>query len=109
MSGIISFLKAVKKIKTQLSAGKIMESVFCDSERVIHVDFLSHGVTVNAQYYNSLLCNNMHQEIWKEISGNLPKIIPLHVNACPHTANLTQATLKAMGWEIMKHPPYSPD
>jgi histone-lysine N-methyltransferase SETMAR len=87
-----------------------MESVFCDSERVIHVHFLPRGVTVNAQYYNSMLCSNVHQAIWKKTSGKLSKnIIRLHDNPCPHTGNLTQATLAAMGWEIMNHPPYSPD
>jgi hypothetical protein len=35
-----------KQIKTQLSAGKIMASVFWDSEGVICVYFLPHGVTV---------------------------------------------------------------
>lgn len=85
-----------------------MESVFCDSERVIHVDFLPNGVTVNAQYYNSMLCNNVHQALWRKISGEVPKeIIRLQDNACPHTENLSQATLAAMGWEIMNYPPYS--
>jgi histone-lysine N-methyltransferase SETMAR len=37
------------------------------------------------------------------------KIILPHSNGHPHVANLTKATLKTMGWEIMKHPPYSPD
>jgi hypothetical protein len=48
--GTISFLKAIKKFKTQLSDGKIMVSVFWDSEAVIRVDFLPYGVTINAQY-----------------------------------------------------------
>jgi histone-lysine N-methyltransferase SETMAR len=87
-----------------------MESVYCNSERVIHVDFLPHGVTVNAQYQNSMRCSNVHQAIWQKISGKLSKkIIRLHENACLHTANLTQVTLVAMGWEIMNHPPHSPD
>jgi hypothetical protein len=48
------FLKDVKKLKTQVSDGEIMASVFWDSEEVIHVDFsvfhviqqLMHSVTV---------------------------------------------------------------
>jgi hypothetical protein len=38
-----------KKFKTKLSAGKIVTSVFWDSEGVIHVDFLPHGIKINAQ------------------------------------------------------------
>jgi hypothetical protein len=40
--------------KTQLSYGKIMESVLWDSERQIHIDFLPYSVTVYAQYYSNL-------------------------------------------------------
>jgi hypothetical protein len=43
-----------------MSAGMIMASVFWDAE-VIHVNFLPHGITINAQYYNNSLCNDVHQ------------------------------------------------
>jgi hypothetical protein len=43
-------ISATQKIQGQLSAGKIMASMFWDSEGVIHVDFLPHGVTINGQY-----------------------------------------------------------
>jgi hypothetical protein len=54
MIGAINFLKAVK-LKTQLTAGKIMAIVFWNSERKIHVDFLPHGITINAQNDSNLL------------------------------------------------------
>jgi hypothetical protein len=54
-----------KKNSRQRSAGKNMTSVFWDSEGVIH-DFLPHGATMNAQNYSNLLCNNVHQVIWKK-------------------------------------------
>jgi histone-lysine N-methyltransferase SETMAR len=58
--------------------------------------------------YNNLLHNDMHQGIWKKTPGKLSKkIILLHGNAHPHMENLMKATL-TMGWEIIKHPPYSP-
>jgi hypothetical protein len=80
------------------------------TEGVIHVDFLPHGVTVNAQYYRNLLQNNVHQTILKKIHGQLlKKIILLHDNACPHMANLTKVTLTTMGWKIMNYPPCSHD
>jgi hypothetical protein len=63
---IVSVLKAVKKLKTRVSAGKIMDSVFWDSEEVIHVDFHPRDITVNAQYYSNLLRSNVHQAIWEK-------------------------------------------
>ncbi|GFX87619.1 uncharacterized protein TNCV_2465121 [Trichonephila clavipes] len=32
-----------------------------------------------------------------------------HDNARPHTANRTTALVERFGWEMMSHPPYSPD
>jgi hypothetical protein len=72
----------LKKLKTHPSAGKIMAIEVLNSEGAIHVDFLSHGVTINAQF-----CNNVHHVIQKKRHEKLSKIILLHDNACPHTAN----------------------
>jgi hypothetical protein len=81
-----------------------MASVFWDSE-VIHVNFLPHGITINAQYYNNLLCNDVHQVTWKKRFGKLSKIILLHDNI--QLPNF-MVTLAAVSWEIMTHPSYSP-
>jgi hypothetical protein len=39
----------------------------------------------------------------------MSKVILLHDDACPHTANLMKVTLTTLGWEITNCPPYSPD
>ncbi len=36
-------------------------------------------------------------------------VIFLQDNARPHTANVTKELLEQFGWEVLKHPPYSPD
>jgi hypothetical protein len=33
----------------------------------------------------------------------------LHDNARPHTANKTNGTLRNFKWEVLEHPPYTPD
>jgi hypothetical protein len=48
-----------------------MASVFWNSKGVIHVDFLPHGVTINAQYYSNLLHNDVHQAIYNKLLGIL--------------------------------------
>jgi len=37
------------------------------------------------------------------------RVLLLHVNARPHTAHATANLLERWGWEILEHPPYSPD
>jgi hypothetical protein len=32
-----------------------------------------------------------------------------HDNARPHSDNQTTATLRSFKWEVLQHPPYSPD
>jgi histone-lysine N-methyltransferase SETMAR len=33
----------------------------------------------------------------------------LHDDATPHTAGKTRETIEKMGWDILEHPPHSPD
>ena len=44
-----------KKFKTQLSAGKVMATVFWDAQGVIMLDFLAKKSTITGAYYANLL------------------------------------------------------
>ena len=44
-----------KKAKTVLSAGKVMATVFWDSQGIILVDYLEKGKTITGAYYATLL------------------------------------------------------
>ena len=37
------------------------------------------------------------------------KVIFQHDNARPHVGKIVKATLKALGWDVLLHLPYSPD
>jgi len=41
--------------------------------------------------------------------GATPGVLLLHDNARLHSANQTTATLRSFKWEVLQHPPYSPD
>jgi hypothetical protein len=61
-------LHSQKKIKTQKSAGKVMASVFWDSDVLMCAQCLQHGVTINVQYYSDLLTINVKAALRKCVS-----------------------------------------
>jgi len=44
-----------QKFRVQKSAGKVLASIFCDQDGILHIDYLPKGETNNADYYSSLL------------------------------------------------------
>lgn len=44
----------LKKVKTILSANKVIAIVFWDAKGVIFIDYLEKGETITAQYYADL-------------------------------------------------------
>jgi histone-lysine N-methyltransferase SETMAR len=66
---------------------------------------LPAGETINAERY----CEHLDR-----CSQALPRrrrrnVILLQDNARPHVARLTRDRLTELGWELLDHPPYSPD
>lgn len=99
-----------KKFRTQASAGKVMLTVFWDARGVVFCDYLEDQRTVNSAYYSDMLMNKVKPAMREKRRGSQRKgVILLHDNARPHTAKLTHETIENMGWEILPHPPYSPD
>ena len=98
-----------RKFKAVPSAKKIMATVFWDRCGVLMVDFLRHGFTVNAEQYCRTL-DKLRNVIRKKRSGLISTgVILLHDNATPHTAAQMREWLERYKWEVLSHPPYSPD
>ena len=62
--------------KVVKSAGKVMVTVFWDTERLLRVDFLDYGINMNWEYYTSLLKRRQATNIEKR-HGEMPKDIRL--------------------------------
>ena len=99
-----------KKFKSQLSAGKVMLTIFWDSKGPILEDFLEKGSTINSASYCDLLANRLKPAIRTKRRGLLSKKVLLqHDNARPHVAKATIETINKLGFEVLEHPAYSPD
>jgi len=93
-----------KKFQVQKSAGKVLASIFWDQDGILLIDYLPKGLTINAEYYSSLLVQL--KDILKEKSrGKFIKgVLFLHDNAPARRALATQKKVAYLGFQ-----PYSPD
>jgi hypothetical protein len=69
--------------------------------------FLEKGETITATRYVQTL-----NKVRRALREKLPKkkaAILQNDNVRPHAAHMTQQTIKRNGWELLSHPPYSPD
>jgi len=99
-----------KNIKSQPSAGKLMLAVFWDSQGPILEHYQERGSTINNAHYSEMLIDKMKPEIRSKCRGQLSKgIVLLHDNALQHTTAHTVETLQKLKFELLAHPPYSPD
>lgn len=100
---------APKKAKTIASAGKIMASVFWDSKGILLIDYLPKGRTINGEYYAHLL-DQLDGKIKEKRPDLQKKKILFHQDNAPaHKNALAMVKLKDLKYELLEHPPYSPD
>lgn len=99
--------------KRDLHCKKIMAIVFWDFKGIVHREYLPRGHTINSDKYCAIL-KNLDESIRRkrpEHVGDDGKcnIILQHDNAKPHVSKKTKEALAVLGWEVLTHPPYSPD
>ena len=98
-----------KKFRADRSVAKVLATVFWDTEGVILVDFLEDQKSITAVYYEAVLLK-LRRAIARKRRAKLSRhIIFHHDNAPAHTSRLCRDALRQFRWEILQHPPYSPD
>lgn len=98
-----------KKFKVSQSAGKIIATVFCDSEGLLLIDYKDKGVSITGVYYASIL-KWLQEAIKEKRRGKLTKgVLLLHDNAPVHKSRVAMAALHKVGFDILEHPAYSLD
>jgi transposase len=73
------------------------------------IDYLKQGRTINGTYYAYEL-RRLRQEIARKRRFKLTQgVLLLRDNAQAHTSQVAMAAATYCGFEILPHPPYSPD
>ncbi|QQP58373.1 Putative mariner transposase [Caligus rogercresseyi] len=84
-------------------------TVFWDARGVIHIDYLQKGRTMNGEYYTSLL-DQFNEDLKKKRPHLAKKKVIFHQdNARVHTCVVSMAKFYELRYELLPHPPYSPD
>ena len=97
------------KFKSERSVQKVIATVFCDSKRIILVDFFKGSKTTTGIYYEDFL-RKFKAAVIKKSLGKLHRgILFHHDNAPAHSSRVARAVLREFFWEILSHPLYSPD
>jgi histone-lysine N-methyltransferase SETMAR len=98
-----------KKFKRVPSAGKVMTSIFWDSQEIVMIDYLEQGRTINGTYYADEL-RRLRQKIARKRRSKLTQgVLLLQYNAQAHISQVAIAAATDCGFEILPHPPYSLD
>ena len=97
------------KFRVSRSTKKLMATIFGDCEGVIHVDYLPRGSTMNGAYYGALL-KRMRESLKEKRRGKLKRGVLLQQDNAPvHNSKVAIAAAKECKFEIISHPPYSPE
>ena len=95
-----------KNFKTQLSASKVMATVFWDAEGFIMLDFLPKRRSITEVYYAHLL------DQLKTAIREKRRVNSLRVFCCDRAtreSSLAMDAIERNGYELLPHPAYSPD
>lgn len=101
--------KAPRKAKVIPSAGKVMATIFWDAHGILLIDYLQKGRTITGAYYVELL-DRLDAEIKRKRPHLAKKKVLFHQDNAPaHTSRVAKQKIQDLGYELLPHPPYSPD
>ncbi|GFX82671.1 histone-lysine N-methyltransferase SETMAR [Trichonephila clavipes] len=96
--------------KPSIHQRKVLLCLWWDRKGPVYYKLLKQGKTINADLY----CNQL-DKLNAVIKQKMPALASRkgimfhHDNARLLTAMVTQQKLNALEWEVLRHPPYSPD
>ena len=96
--------------KPSLHPNKLLLCVWWTTAGVVHHEVLKTGETVTADVYCQQLKRVSRALLAKQPAlVNRHQVLLLHDNAPVHVAKKSQEEIRKLRWEMLPHPPYSPD
>lgn len=97
--------------KPNIHGAKVMLCIWWDHKGVLYYELLKSGQTIKGDLYRTQLIRLKRAIAEKrpEYATRHESIILHHDNARPHVARPVKNYLENSGWEVLPHPPYSPD
>ena len=96
--------------KPNLHQEKVMVTVWWSAASLIHYSFLNPSETITSEKYAQQIdkMNRKLQSLQLALVNTKGPIL-LHDNARPHIAQPTLQKLNKVGYNLLPHPPYSPE
>lgn len=97
--------------KQEIHCKKVMLSIWWDQKGVVYYELLRSGQTIDGPFYRTQLMRLKRalKEKRPEWETRHDNVIFHHDNARPHVEKSVKKYLENSDWEILAHPPYSPD
>ena len=97
--------------KPNIHGAKVMLCIWWDQKGVLYYELLKSGQTITGDLYRTQLIRLKRAIAEKrpEYATRHEGIIFQHDNARPHVARPVKNYLQNNDWEVLAHPPYSPD
>ena len=87
-----------------------MLCIWWNFQGVLYFELLNHKETITAELF-SQQSDRLQAALVKKrpVLINRKGALLLHDNARPHVAKITAGRISELNWEVLPHPPYSPD
>lgn len=97
--------------KPNIHGKKLMLCIWWDQLGVVYYELLKPSETITGALYRTQLMrlSRALKEKRAHYYSRHDKIILLHDNARPHVAAPVKIYMETLNWEVLPHPPYSPD
>ena len=99
----------LKQLKMQISAVKVLASIFWNIQGILLLNYLEKKRTINSEYYIALLVHLKEEIAKKQLQMKKKKVLFHQDNAPCHKLIATMAKLHELYFELLPYPPYSPD